>query len=103
MMTPQRYCQTSANSQKTTLRLRWPNCVVVVVMSTSASWQSISKKKLGMSTSGVEKALDSRLKNGTLSQFCHDGKWSPAFKDSDQTFAQQMAKAMEERTAGLSN
>jgi len=61
------------------------------------------EKKLGMSTSGVEKALDSRLKNGTLSQFCRDGKWSPAFKDSDQTFAQQMAEAIAERTAGLFN
>ena len=61
------------------------------------------EKKLGMSTSGVEKALDSRLKNGTLSQFCRDGKWSPAFKDSDQTFAQQMAEAIAERTAGPFN
>jgi hypothetical protein len=61
------------------------------------------ESRLEMSTSGVEKALDRGLRNGTMSQFCHEGKWSPAFKDSDQTFAEQMAEAMTERTAGLFN
>jgi hypothetical protein len=61
------------------------------------------ESRFGMSTSGVEKALDRGLKNGTLSQFCRDGKWSPAFKDSDQTFTEQMAEAIAERTAGLFN
>jgi hypothetical protein len=65
------------------------------------------ESRLSMSTSGVEKALDRGLKNGTLKQLCRDGKWSPAFKDSDQTFAEQMAEGMADANgvaaAGLYN
>jgi hypothetical protein len=61
------------------------------------------ESRLKMSTSGVEKALDRGLGNGTLRQFCRDGKWSPPFKDSHQTFAEQMAEGIAERTAGLFN
>ena len=56
-----------------------------------------------MTTSGIEKALDRGFENGTLKQFCRDGEWSPPFKDCHQTFAEQMAEGMAERTAGLFN